>query len=72
MDLIERRVHFRVCDVQFPEVGELLWELYGNEVLEGQVIELTQADGNGQPYAVIRLERGARSPVIVAVDRLLP
>ena len=71
MDLIEQRVHFRVRDVQFPEAGDLLWELYGNEVLEGKVIELTSTADDGQPYVVVQLD-GERPAVIVAVDHLLP
>jgi len=71
VDLIERRVHFRVRDVQFPEVGDLLWDLYANEVLEGKVIELTSAADDPKPYAVVQLD-GDRPSVIVAVDHLLP
>lgn len=71
MNLIERQVHFRVRDVQFPEVGDLLWDLYANDVLEGKVIELTSSATDGQPFAVVQLGEG-RPLVVVAVDHLLP
>jgi hypothetical protein len=71
VDLIAQRVHFKVRDVQFPEVADLLWELYGNESLEGKVIELTSGGDDAQPFAVIQLD-GDRPSVIVAVSNLLP
>jgi len=71
VDLIERQVHFRVRDVQFPEVGELLWDLYANDVLEGKVIDVTTSAADGQPFAVVQLD-GDRPLVVVAIDHLLP
>jgi hypothetical protein len=69
VDLIQRQVRFKIRDVHFPEIGELLLELHGNDVLQGKVIDVTDNSESGRPFAVIQLD-GVDRLSIVAIDNL--
>ena len=48
MELKNRWVHFKICDVYLPDPRQLLVELHGDDVLEGRVI-LTSRTAAGKP-----------------------
>jgi hypothetical protein len=64
-------VQFHVRDVHLPEPTALLDELYGSEVLEGKVVDLSDSGEAGGAFLVIEVS-GLRQPCIVAIDRILP
>jgi hypothetical protein len=63
------RARFRIRDVHHPEPAELLQALHGCDVLEGEVLDLSDGGLDPAAYAVIRVERLER-PVVVPVERL--
>jgi hypothetical protein len=70
MELKNRWVHFRVCDVYMPDPEQLLIEMHGNDVLEGKVIDLSDSGMEEEAFAVVEVE-GLKQPVIVPVERIL-
>ena len=63
------RARFRIRDVHHPEPAELLQALHGCDVLEGEVLDLSDGGLDPAAYAVIRVERLER-PVVVPVEHL--
>lgn len=69
-DWIGRMVDFDVHDVFIPMPTEVLMQRYGNQILQGQVVDLTPGGGPGaEPYAVLRVP-GVNEFVIVPCARL--
>lgn len=57
-------VHFRVRDIIHPRPVEVLYELYEQNCLQGEVIALTDDGQEAGGYMVVRV-RGLSEPVIV-------
>lgn len=70
MDLRNQWVRFRVRDVYLPDPAALLTDLYGHELLNGRVIDMSDSGTEGGVFAVVEVE-GIRQPVIVPVQRIL-
>lgn len=69
MELRNRWVHFKVSDVHIPNAEKVLTELYGDHLLQGQVVDISESRGQGK-FAVVKVE-GIQGPVIVSFDRIL-
>jgi hypothetical protein len=70
MELKNRWVHFRICDVYMPDPRQLLVDLHGNDILEGRVIDLSDSGLEQEAFAVVEVD-GLGQRVIVPVERLL-
>lgn len=70
MDIKNRWVHFRICDVYIPEPQQLLTTLHGEDLLQGRVIEISEGAGMTESYAVVEVE-GLEHPVIVPVEQVM-
>jgi hypothetical protein len=70
MDLRDRWVHFRICDVYHPDLAQVLIDLHGNDVLSGKVIDLTDSGKQEDAFVAVEVE-GLRQAVIVPVERIL-
>jgi hypothetical protein len=70
MDLRNQWVRFRIRDVYLPDPQELLTALYGNELLKGKVIDLSDSGTEEGMFAVVEVE-GVQHPLIVPVKRIL-
>jgi hypothetical protein len=68
-DMRRRRVAFKVCDIYFPEPREVLSQLFGDDVLRGTILDLTDRGVDRQALAVIEVEGKGRC-VVVAVERV--
>lgn len=68
MELLDRKVRFKVCDIFHPQPGTVLHEIYGETVLEGKVLNVTENSG-GCEFAVIAVY-SLRNPVLVPVQHL--
>ncbi len=68
--LRHRLVHFRVGDVFIPEPQSVLAELYGEDLLQGRVLDLSDSGARREAFAVVRVD-GVTRPVVVPVDRIL-
>lgn len=69
MELRNRWVHFKVSDVHIPNAEKVLIELYGDHLLQGQVMDISEAGKQGK-FAVVKVE-GISAPLIVSLDRIL-
>jgi hypothetical protein len=65
-----RRVHFRIGDIYTPSAEEVLNELYGDALLEGEVVDLTTSGTDARRFAVVKVDEMSRL-VIVPVDRIV-
>ncbi len=69
-DIRNRLVNFKVRDVYIPDAREILVELYGNDILQGRVLDLTDSGTAKQAFAVVEVE-GVSHHVIVPMERIL-
>ena len=69
MQLKGKHVCFSVRDIYFPAPGVVLDELHGNDLMSGQVVEVSDSGHDPQAYVIVKVSALA-DPVIVAVDRL--
>ena len=53
--LRHRRVRFRVKDVCVPTPAEVLEDLFGAEVIEGEVVDLTGSRADRDAFVVVRV-----------------
>jgi hypothetical protein len=70
MDLRDRWVHFRICDVYHPDPAQVLIDLHGDDVLSGKVVDLSDSGMQEAAFVVVEVE-GVRQAVIVPVERIL-
>lgn len=70
MDLLDQQVRFKVADIHTPHPLVVLYELHGNELLEGRVVDMSDSGGQKEAFAVVEVER-VRQYLIVPVARLL-
>jgi hypothetical protein len=68
--LIGCRARFRIRDVHHPEPAVVLDRLHGDDVVQGEVLDLSTSGLDDALYAVVRVEM-LEQPVVVPVDRLL-
>jgi hypothetical protein len=68
VELLDRKVRFKVCDIFHPQPGTVLHEIYGESVLEGKVLNITENSG-GCEFAVIAVY-SLKNPVLVAVQHV--
>jgi hypothetical protein len=69
-DLKDRLVRFRVCDVFIPDPQEVLRERYGNDILQGKVLDLTDSGAQKKVFVVVEVE-GMKNSLIVPVEKVL-
>jgi hypothetical protein len=70
MELRNRWVHFRIGDVYLPDPATLLLKLYGQHLLQGKVLDLSDSGMKAEAFAVVEVD-GIEEPVIVPVERIL-
>jgi hypothetical protein len=69
MDLMNRWVRFKVLDIYYPDPIKVLTDLHGNEILTGQVLDLSDSGMQKDAFIVVKVE-GIEEPVIVPVERI--
>jgi hypothetical protein len=70
VDLIDQQVRFKVADVHTPHPLVVLYELHGNDLLEGRVVDLSDSGELKGAFAVVEVEQ-VRQFLIVPVARLV-
>jgi hypothetical protein len=63
-------VNFRICDVYLPDPATVAMDLYGEHLLQGRVIDVSDSGEAESAFAVVKVE-GIEQLVIVAADRIL-
>jgi len=69
MDWRHKRVHFRIRDVYLPDAGKLVMQLRGDDLLQGTVVAVTQGEGAGACYAMIKVP-GIEDKLIVPLEMI--
>ena len=67
-DLVQRQVQFRLRDIYHPDPQAVVDELYGDSVLQGRVLDITQSD-DGTRFAVVKVA-GLAEALLIAVNRI--
>jgi hypothetical protein len=62
-------VNFRICDIFYPDFQQVLFELHGNDVLQGRVIDLSGSGVLNGSFAEIEVDE-LEEPLIIPVDRI--
>jgi len=68
VELLNRHVQFRVSDIYLPDPQTVMNELYGQSVLEGRVLNITENDG-GAKFAVVEVSE-LQNPVVIALEHI--
>jgi hypothetical protein len=69
MELRNQRVRFKIRDVYHPDPAQLLSELHGDDLLTGQVIDLSDSGMQKDAFVVVDVE-GIEESVIVPTERI--
>jgi hypothetical protein len=70
VELKHRWVHFKIRDVYIPDPQMLLLEVYGDDLLQGKVIDISDSGNPEGAFAVVEVE-GIKQQVIVPIQRIL-
>jgi hypothetical protein len=70
MDLKGEVVQFKIRDVYHPDPVEVLADLYGDDLLMGKVVDLSDSGMQKDAFAVVEVE-GIAELIIVPVERIL-
>jgi len=70
VDLRNHHVHFKISDIYIPDPKKLLYQLHGNDVLEGRVVDMSDGGAEENAFAVIEVE-GVEWLVVVPADRIV-
>jgi hypothetical protein len=70
MELTNRCVRFRIRDVHIPAPEDVLRQIYGDDILQGRVVGLSDSGAEEGAFAVIEVD-GLGQWLIVPVARLL-
>jgi len=63
-------VHFKISDIFMPDPAFLLWQLHGNDLLHGKVLEMSDSGTQQGAFAMVEVE-GIEQPLIVPVEHIL-
>jgi hypothetical protein len=70
VDLKNHTVNFRICDIFYPDCQQILFQLHGNDVLQGRVLDLSESGTVDGSFVEIQVE-GLAEQVIVPLERIL-
>ena len=70
VNLLDQHVRFKVADIHTPHPLVVLYELHGNDLLEGRVVDLSDSGELKEAFAVVAVEQ-LRQFLIVPVERLV-
>jgi hypothetical protein len=65
------RIRFRIEDVYHPHGSEVLWELYRERFLQGELLAITDDGREPGNFLVLRVQ-GVQEPVLLPADKALP
>jgi hypothetical protein len=68
--LKHRWVNFRIRDVYYPEAEKVLTELHRDDLLQGRVLELSDAGSTNDAFVVVQVE-GLSQPVVIPTACIL-
>lgn len=54
--LLNKFVRFKVSDVTIPAPQTVVTELYGGDIVQGKVVDITESGGQEQAFIVVKVE----------------
>lgn len=54
--LMNRFIRFKVSDVTIPAPPTVITELYGGDILQGKVVDITESGPQGKAFIVVKVE----------------
>jgi hypothetical protein len=70
VDLKNHTVDFRICDIFYPKWEQILFELHGNDVLQGRVVDLSDSGDVDGSFVEVQVE-GLPVLLIIPLERIL-
>ena len=70
MDVKDQIVQFRIRDLYHPDPTQVLLNLYGDDLLMGKVVDLSDSGTQREAFVVVEVE-GMADLMIVPVERIL-
>ena len=70
MDFRDQWVRFKLCDVYHPDPTQILLDLYGNDLLVGKVVDVSDSGSQQEAFVIVQVE-GIEVLIVVPVERLL-
>jgi hypothetical protein len=70
VDLRDHYVQFRLGDIYLPDPLTVIYELHGNELLRGKVIEMSDGGDREDAYVIVVVE-DIPHRMVVPVDRVV-
>lgn len=68
--LLNRFVRFKVSDVTIPGPQEVVNELYGDDIVQGKVVEITESGALEQAFIVVKVE-GMNALLILPAEKVI-
>ena len=68
--LLNRFVRFKVSDVTIPGPQEVVNELYGGDIVQGKVVDITESGAKEQAFIVVKVE-GMNALLILPAEKVI-
>lgn len=68
--LLNRFVHFKVSDVTIPGPQEVINELYGRDIVQGKVVDITESGALEQAFIIVKVE-GMKHLLILPAEKVI-
>jgi hypothetical protein len=68
--LLNRFVRFKVSDVTIPSPQEVINELYGRDIVQGKVVDITVSGAMEQPFIIVKVE-GMNAHLILPAKKVI-
>lgn len=68
--LLNRFVRFKVSDVTIPSPQEVVNELYGRDIVQGKVVDITEGRVQEQAFIIVKVE-GMNALLILPAEKVI-
>ena len=68
--LLNRFVRFKVSDVTIPGPQEVVNELYGGDIVQGKVVDITKRGAEEQAFIIVKVE-GMNALLILPAEKVI-
>jgi hypothetical protein len=68
--LLNRFVRFKVSDVTIPGPQEVVNELYGGDIVQGKVVDITKSGAQEQAFIIVKVE-GMNALLILPAEKVI-
>jgi hypothetical protein len=68
--LMNRFVRFKVSDVTIPGPQEVVNELYGGDIVQGKVVDITKRGAEEQAFIIVKVE-GMNALLILPAEKVI-